>query len=1242
MVRSKSFWKISLIVAGVIVLFTGIVPAQNPPWISDSHTVAMFHFNETNVNNITDASGNGAVFVPGSTASMTTAGKFSNALRLVPRAQTSDAKTVVQLPGGIMNPNSFCIDLWFRINNDDSNAPPARTMYIFSSSNCFLRYKYTDAQNIVLEFGLNAINESGWQQWIQTTTANFFRPRPNTWYYAVCSYDGSKISLYVDGALMGTAAATGSISQTSFVAGGVGWANELTTELDGYIDEWRFSTIVRQGFYKNPKIDILKYPVAGSGQAAIWVYDANGAVSPAHLKMIVRNSQSQIVTNVNEPLPSQLPAEKRLSLGTLANDANYTVEVSIVGNDGFSTSQEIVEFYMPLRPVWADTNAGELNGEVLNPWTPIETNGTALSCWGRTYDLGDSLLPVSIVSSGHQITSGRLFFTVGNGFDMETINHAQSPAVVSVSQTGDAADFSASATSSYCDVNIAGTLEFDGLMTFDMSIFPKQEMDTFILDIPLANELAKYIMPINGPLTYTDPAGAIPASGTMYYSLSNRYDTINATWICNGDAGLFFVMDSLQNVQTDGAQIIELVRRGSDTLVRIRLYKSSGGFNSKRIYSFRLQATPLRPFNSDWYKTGCRTMNGLNWGDNVTALENDTVLSLSMATAPYASKGMFEIIVQNKNNLKEIIQVSDFPNAVLNEKILKVADATKEISIFFQKEYDRNAMVLQTPWGSIWQTNNCFWDPNETHKLAFTWGDKLRFYVDGILQGSLSVTGLPMQYPSCKLGSVSARYVMKQLRVSKAIDINSLSSIEPMPQTSNTLVIYNDELNLRSNARTPLHAARDIGVKTMIFFEHWNPVENGGVSRLEPVVRNMVEDCHRIGLKIILYFGFQITEAPEHADMIDECRAYIYKPADYFIRQYCHFVGYGGPYQEYLLYNMKRLKDEMGIDGVYLDGTFMLTGSDNPAFDCGYVDGSGQRAQTLPLDRIREFSKKINKLFVQDGGIVYAHLGVAPPTMGFATNIYYGENNGFLVPWQSIMDRVSLNVSQVVYNHNNTGVPVVLNLQNAAPQFRDVVPNWYALSSTWGDIHGVFMNTMLENPMSPEITDMLTKQRKLSQFGADEASWIPYWQTDGLVTTQPASTFKVSGYRRVDGAVVCAIMNNTGQQASGWVDLSGTPLQPRAGVTCEQLVSGMPVTFSNNRISVVIPAYEGLLVRMGGQYPVADFSHDFCVDFKDFALFAQDWASVVFGSDYDFNEDNIVNMADFSIFAEHWLSCDTQ
>jgi hypothetical protein len=446
----------------------------------------------------------------------------------------------------------------------------------------------------------------------------------------------------------------------------------------------------------------------------------------------------------------------------------------------------------------------------------------------------------------------------------------------------------------------------------------------------------------------------------------------------------------------------------------------------------------------------------------------------------------------------------------------------------------------------------------------------------------LAVQGLPLPEAKLHLGSVSARYLMKELWVGGDVEDPPLVTW-PMGKVGDTLLYLNRPVDLHSRARTPLHVFKELGGQTLIFFEHWCHAQNGGRSQYEPLLKTIVADCHRLGLKVLFYFGFELADVPEHQEMIDECKALVNQSPNFYSpqQQYTYGVSYGGPYQEYLLYSMKRLKEEVGIDGVYLDGSLQLAGSDNPAFGCGYVDEKGARVPTVPVERIRQFARRINNLFVQDGGVVFAHLGAVPPTMGFVSNTYLGEHVGFLtLDWQSVDDLIPPEVARAIYSGVNTGVPMVLCLQNMWPHLRDLKPYWYRRGSAWADLHRVGINVLLENPICPEGHDVLARNRRLAEFGADRCEWIPYWEAEGLVAGEPKA-LKVSVHRRSDGAMVCAIANPTAQEVSGYVDFSrSAKLSVKTGATCQELVSGQPVRMEGSKVYVTLSAYEHRLVRI--------------------------------------------------------------
>jgi hypothetical protein len=259
---------------------------------------------------------------------------------------------------------------------------------------------------------------------------------------------------------------------------------------------------------------------------------------------------------------------------------------------------------------------------------------------------------------------------------------------------------------------------------------------------------------------------------------------------------------------------------------------------------------------------------------------------------------------------------------------------------------------------------------------------------------------------------------------------------------------------------------------------------------------------------------------------------------------------------------------------VYLDGTLNLTASDNPAFGCGYVNTRGERVPTVPVERIRRFARRINELFVQDGGTVFAHVSAVPPTMGFASTAYLGEHVGFLnTDWQSVPDRIPADVSRAIYNADNTGVPMVLCIQNMWPHLRAVKPFWFPRSLAWANLHRIGINVLIETPMAQEGLVVLAQNRALAEFGADQTEWIPYWRPDPPVRCEPADDLKASVYRRQDGALACTVANLAGRETKGRLIVP-------AGAKCTELVGGRAFPVEDNQVTLTLPAYEGLLLKI--------------------------------------------------------------
>lgn len=372
-----------------------------------------------------------------------------------------------------------------------------------------------------------------------------------------------------------------------------------------------------------------------------------------------------------------------------------------------------------------------------------------------------------------------------------------------------------------------------------------------------------------------------------------------------------------------------------------------------------------------------------------------------------------------------------------------------------------------------------------------------------------------------------------------------------------------------------LQKVKELGGKTLIFFEHWCSAQNGGWSKREPELKKIVEMCHRMGFKVIFYFGFEIADVPEHKDMLEECKALVNQPANFYspASQNTYIVSYGSPYQEYLLHHMRRLKEEVGIDGVYLDGSLHMASSDNPAFGAGYINEEGKRKGTVPIERIRRFAKRINELFVQDGGTVFAHLNVNPATMGFVSNCYLGEHVGFVThDWKSVDELIPPDVARSMYNSGNTGVPLVLCIQNMWPHLRHGPTGWFPRALAWANLYRIGINVLMEDPMAAQGIEVMAQNRARAEFGADTAQWIPYWQENLPVQSEP-SELKTSIYRRDDGAMVCAVTNMSGSAVKGTLTLP-------PGMKCSVLVGGEIIPVNGDKVVLELPAFEGRMLKI--------------------------------------------------------------
>ncbi len=316
------------------------------------------------------------------------------------------------------------------------------------------------------------------------------------------------------------------------------------------------------------------------------------------------------------------------------------------------------------------------------------------------------------------------------------------------------------------------------------------------------------------------------------------------------------------------------------------------------------------------------------------------------------------------------------------------------------------------------------------------------------------------------------------------------------------------------NPETVIDRLCEAGVNVLILHEKWNTIQNNWnvpVNRAKEI-HKIVELCHSRGIKVIPYFGYEITSAmPEYSVVRDEVTNLMdgqdYPPTAWYRVPYqrANRVCYNTEWADKLVEGMMNCLDTFHFDGVYLDGTTNPNPCCNLKHGCGYVDEEGKAHSTFPMFSRRAIMQKICGGVHDRGGIVNPHPGGA--TIPF---IYSGTD----LLWDGehlqtrIRDEGLSNFSLEYYRSEYLGVNLGIPAQFIVYEFGDTWTFDMALSLCM--IHGTYPRpNAVWHPL-----DVMEKVWNITgTFGIWDATFCGYWENAQVMTTSDDNC-KVSFYER--------------------------------------------------------------------------------------------------------------------------------
>lgn len=303
------------------------------------------------------------------------------------------------------------------------------------------------------------------------------------------------------------------------------------------------------------------------------------------------------------------------------------------------------------------------------------------------------------------------------------------------------------------------------------------------------------------------------------------------------------------------------------------------------------------------------------------------------------------------------------------------------------------------------------------------------------------------------------------------------------------MVYPNEQVN--PDGSSMLERIKAHGVNWLIFHEHWSIIQNYGLPENENRFKKLVQDCHSLGIKVMVYFGYEYSTMEPH--WFEKADEYLIKTVDGEYTggwqrppmQRDFMVCYKGGYSDEMLARIEFVMDEYGVDGIYTDGTYVPWECANEMHGCGFRDGHGKLHTTFPLFEVRSHVKKMYEIVHKRGGLIDTHQSSCciMPTLSFCDSYLDGEN--IQSQFMAVMDEfLKPDAFKAEYMGKNLGIPAQFIAYTNPPE--------YTIQKIAGitllhDVHPRAMRGMEDLEYVSAIWNIY------NSFGTGTARWYPYW-----------------------------------------------------------------------------------------------------------------------------------------------------
>jgi hypothetical protein len=952
-------------------------------------------------------------------------------------------------------------------------------------------------------------------------------------------------------------------------------------------------------------ISVAAYPYEGK----LWI-TANVAGLGAGVGKVVARSQ---LVQGDKVLGTAETSEFVRGIGNAAIDISklppgkYSVRSVALSGDK-ELAQAAAEFEQFAKPDWWRSAAG-MEHTVPIPWTPVRynANGT-LGVLGREYRVGTGVLPSQVAVKGKGILAAPITLMMKAGAataDLGRLPATKSeafPDFVTQNATGKVGNI---------QVDLQAKTEFDGMQIFDLTLMPNgaAQVDNLVLEIPIKNEFAKFILPSTGVASKVVEIGKEKWSSVF----------IPQVWVGNDDLGYGWFAESDQYWKPRDDKMLEVVREGDRTFIRCKIVREAVTLDQPAHMVFGLMATPVKDVPS-----GDPFLH--RFGNPTPSHEKTPVEYLRYPGAGNfdPKSGTIECWVSNNAQTPDDIarQVFHLRGAGGGLNVTSIAGKIGQRFDLIVTRGDKKEQVA---------AKDLQLAPGEWAHVAVTWnGEKSELFVNGKSYGT--VFGLPAEIGSdpakmkISFGTGDGYYddtniTVDEIRVSKTRRYDGEYSRPDTPFVLDDETLLLDHLDTvfvadgedaetrpakisgQSNelggvpslgsrfvagkfgkavslptrsSLSPLQFARKEGADAaLIWVWHedastetaWPPPLLKEPKR--PKLRETIKEYNDAGLILAPYTAFPAIGAPtDWASQFgwEWSRRPIstipYEPPKgHYFWDMCARSGFA----DYIAAGTKWTLDDLGFKSAYTDGLVGTYPCQNTHHGCGYVDEQGVLHSTYPVFAVREMMKRMYRVIKTNDpkGIITNHqsFNTSIASLSFSDVYYSGEHEvyedllKFRVRWQG----------------KHLGFWPIL-LGGSAHIYDEKYAAWCLVNGV-----SVLPNGLFDR--NDDFRKWANLWQTYDKFGYRQMQWIPYYEVETDLAKASNANVKTSLYLKSGEKAVLVVGNLSDKVSETIVNLDLKKMQLK-GVSAKNLLDERSEKIADGKLKLRLRPNSFLLVEV--------------------------------------------------------------